>query len=168
LSREKFIKIGQITRHHGLKGEVRVKYFGNNLEDFNYKEIYIFERGEPKKLNVEKFRFHKNFVLVKFKEYNSINEVEAKLKGRSIYIKEDQLPELDEDEYFWFDLIGCKVFDEDKGFVGKVVDLIDAKSNEVLVVKKGKEEILIPFIDEVVKEVDIDLKIIKVSLLEAV
>jgi len=167
LSKKNFIKIGKITRHHGLKGEVRFLYYGKVLSDFNYQELYIFEREEPVKLTVEKFRFHKNFVLIKFKEFNSIDEVESKLKGRNVYIKEDQLPELEEDEYYWHDLIGCKVIDVEKGELGKVVDLINA-GNDVLVVKKGKSEILIPFIDSVILDVDVKNKIIKVSMLEAV
>ncbi len=168
MSREKLIKIGKITRHHGLKGEVRLLYFGNELTDFNYKEVYLKEKGELLSLYIEKFRFHKNFVLVKFKNIDSIDEVEKRLKGRFVYIKEEQLPELEEEEYYWHDLIGCKVFDKEKGYIGKVIDLIDAKSNDVLIVKRGKEETLIPFIDDIILEVDIDNKIINVSLIEAV
>jgi len=168
LSKKRLIKIGKITRHHGLKGEVRLLYFGNNLTDFNYKEVYLIEKGELLSLYIEKFRFHKNFVLIKFKDINSIDEVEKRLKGRFVYIDESQLPELEEEEYYWQDLIGCKVIDEKRGFIGKVVNLIDAKSNDVLIVKAGNEELLIPFIDDTVKKVDITNKIIYVSLLEAV
>ncbi len=168
MSKKSLIKIGKITRHHGLKGEVRFLYFGNRLEDFNYKEVYLYEKGELLSLYIEKLRFHKNFILLKFKNIDSIDEVEKRLKGKFVYIKEEQLPELDEEEYYWQDLIGCKVINQNKGFIGKVVDLIDAKSNDVLIVKKGKDEILIPFIDDVILEVDLDNKIINVSLLEAV
>lgn len=168
MSKKRLIKIGKITRHHGLKGEVRLLYFGNNLTDFNYKEVYLIEKGELLSLYIEKFRFHKNFVLIKFKDINSIDEVEKRLKGRFVYIDESQLPELEEEEYYWQDLIGCKVIDEKRGFIGKVVNLIDAKSNDVLIVKAGNEELLIPFIDDTVKKVDITNKIIYVSLLEAV
>ena len=168
MSKDKLIKIGKITRHHGLKGEVRLLYFGSELTDFNYKEVYLKEKGKLLSLYIEKFRFHKNFILVKFKDIDSIDEVEKRLKGRFVYIKEEQLPELDEEEYYWHDLIGCKVFDKYKGYIGKVIDLIDAKSNDVLIVKRGKEETLIPFIDDIILEVDIDNKIINVSLIEAV
>ena len=168
MSSTNLIKIGKITRHHGLKGEVRLLYYGNNLEDFNYKEVYLKEKGKLLSLYIEKFRFHKNFVLVKFKNIDSINEVEKRLKGRFVYIKEEQLPELEEEEYYWYELIDCKVFDLEKGYIGKVVNLIDAKSNQVLIVQKGNSEILIPFTDEVVREIDINNKIINVSLLEAV
>ena len=167
MSSKKLIKIGKITKHHGLKGEVRLLYYGN-LTEFNYKEVYLYEKGELLSLQIEKFRFHKNFILLKFKDINSIDDVEKRLKGRFVFIYEDQLPELDEEEYYWHDLIGCKVFDNNRGFLGKVVDLIDAKSNEVLIVKKGNEEVLIPFIDDVVKKIDIENKIIYVELLEAV
>ncbi len=168
MSREKFIKIGKITRHHGLKGEVRLLYFGKNIYDFNYKKVYLLEKGKPLSFSIEKFRFHKNFVLLKFREINSIDEVEKRLKGKFVFIKQDQLPELEENEYYWNDLINCKVFDIEKGFLGKVINLIQTGSNDVLIVRKGDTEILIPFTDEIIKNVDIKNKVIKVLLIEAV
>jgi len=86
--------------------------------------------------------------------------------GMNLYIKRNDLPALDEDEFYWTDIHGMKVFSSEDEFLGKVTDFIETGSNDVFVVSKGSDEILVPATREVIKKIDYEKNHIIVELLE--
>ncbi|WP_019152810.1 ribosome maturation factor RimM [Robertmurraya massiliosenegalensis] len=167
---EKWFNVGKIVNTHGIKGEVRVISRTDFAEE-RYtpgNPLYLFmpDAKEPVKLIVATHRVHKNFDLLTFKGYENVNEVEA-MKGGILKIQESQLTELEEDEFYFHEIIGCHVFTTDGEEIGKVREILTPGANDVWVVKgKGGKDILIPYIEQVVKKVDVKEQVILIEPME--
>jgi len=164
---EEYFEIGQIVNTSGLKGEIKIKPFTDDITKFNnFKTIYVSIKKELKEFEVEKVRFSKNMVFLKLKGIDTIEEAE---NYRNLYIKRkrDKDEEIEEDTYYIVDLIGCRVYTDDQKELGEVIDVFSTGSNDVYVVKDelGKQ-VLLPAIKEVIKNVDIENKLITVHLME--
>ena len=164
---EEYFEIGQIVNTSGLKGEIKIKPFTDDITKFNdFKTIYVSVKKELKEFKVEKVRFSKNMVFLKLKGIDTIEEAE---NYRNLYIKRkrDKDEKLEEDTYYIVDLIGCKVCTDDQKELGELIDVFSTGSNDVYVVKDelGKQ-VLLPAIKEVIKNVDIKNKLITVHLME--
>jgi len=152
------INYGKITRPHGLKGEVVLVPFSrrpDSLPGINYIYIDRKDSGEPEMLAVSACRLQKGAAVVKLKGVDSIDDAEE-LRGAAVLVDTDDLEGLEEDEYYWFELIGLGVYSEDGAFVGKVEDLIDRAEQSVLVVRYGGVETLIPLAEPIIKEIDLE------------
>ena len=156
--------IGQIVNTHGIKGELKVKSSTDFVEERFEKNahVYIDDHGQMIDMKVLSHRFHKGHILVTFQGYQDINRVE-KYKGCFLYADKD-LELLDDDEYYVGDLIGCEVYQNEQK-LGQVSDVQLYDHHNILVVK-GKQKIMIPYVEAFVKEVDIDQKRIDVTLIE--
>jgi len=164
---EEYFEIGQIVNTSGLKGEIKIKPFTDDITKFNdFKTIYVSIKKELKEFKVEKVRFSKNMVFLKLKGIDTIEEAE---NYRNLYIKRkrDKDEKLEVDTYYIVDLIGCSVCTDDQKELGEVIDVFSTGSNDVYVVKDelGKQ-ILLPAIKDVIKNVDIKNKLITVHLME--
>lgn len=164
---EEYFEIGQIVNTSGLKGEIKVKPFTDDITKFNnFKTIYVSIKRELKEFEIEHVRFSKNMVFLKLKGIDTIEEAE---NYRNLYLKRkrDKDEKLEEDTYYIVDLIGCKVHTDDQKELGEVVDVFSTGSNDIYVVKDelGKQ-ILLPAIKDVIKNVDIKNRTITVYLLE--
>ncbi|MGM0844575.1 MAG: ribosome maturation factor RimM [Bacillota bacterium] len=167
---EKWFNVGKIVNTHGVKGEVRV-ISRTDFPDERYKKgnmLYLFvEQGRaPVELTVESHRKHKNFDLLTFVGYTDISMVES-FKDGIVKIDETQLGDLKEGEFYFYEIIGCTVKTADGVEIGSITEILTPGANDVWVVKGAKgKEILIPYIDDVVKEIDIDSKTIVIEPLE--
>jgi 16S rRNA processing protein RimM len=167
---ERWFNVGKIVNTHGIRGEVRV-ISKTDFADERYKlgnTLYIFmdHASEPVEVKVKSHRVHKSFDLLSFEGYDNINLVE-KFKGAMIKIPESQLGELEEGEYYFHEIIGCTVVTEQGETVGTVKEILTPGANDVWVVKgKGGKEILIPYIADVVKKVDVKEKLITIHPME--
>lgn len=161
-----YIKVGRIINTHGIKGELKIIPLTDNIDRFDdLKTSYL---GDNKiKVEIDKVKYHKGFVIVKFKEYNNINDV-IKYKDDFIYIDENDKVELPEDHYFIFDIVGCIVYDTEQNKIGKVTEVIQSVSNDVYVVKdiENYRDYLIPAVKEFVIEIDIENKTIIIDPIE--
>lgn len=120
----------------------------------------------PVELVVETHRSHKSFDLLTFKGYGNMNEVE-KMKGGILKVPESQLGELEQDEFYFHEIIGCLVFTVKGEEIGKIREILTPGANDVWVIKgKGGKDILIPYIEQVVKKVDVKEKIILIEPME--
>lgn len=164
---EEYLEIGQIVNTNGLKGILKVKPFTDDITRFEkLKTIYIQKANELIEFKIEKVRYSKNMVLLKLEGIDDINEAE---KYRNFYIKIDRKDavELEENSYFIIDIIGSEVFTDENNLLGKVIDILQTGSNDVYAVKDDKgKEILLPAIEDVIKDVDIKNKKIIVHLLD--
>lgn len=161
------LEIGKIVNTHGLRGEVKVVPWTDSVEDFEYiSSVYIKIKNEYKKLTISSVKYQKNNVIVKFKEYSDINEI-LPYKNFVLYAERDELGELPEGVYYIVDLIGLEVYTESGEFVGKIADVFNAGASDIYDVKReGKKNLLLPVIDEVVKNVDIKGGKVTVHIME--
>ncbi len=164
---EEYFEIGQIVNTSGLKGEIKIKPFTDDITKFNdFKTIYVSVKKELKEFEVEHVRFSKNMVFLKLKGIDTIEEAE---NYRNLYIKRkrDKDEKLEVDTYYIVDLLGCRVYTDEQKELGEVVDVFSTGSNDVYVVKDelGKQ-VLLPAIKDVIKNVDIENRTIIVHLLE--
>ncbi|WP_026660436.1 ribosome maturation factor RimM [Butyrivibrio sp. AC2005] len=167
-----YFQVGVIASTHGLKGEVNVFPTTQDPERFLDLEKVILDTGREgkKELTIERVRFNKKFVIVKFKEFNDINEVERFRHRELIVRREDAIP-LEEGEYYLADLEGMKVVDEDGKELGIVKQVIQTGANDVYEMERsdagdGADTVMIPGIRECVKNIDIDNKVMTIHVMD--
>ncbi len=161
---DKQVCIGTIVAPHGVRGDIRILPQTEHPEQFLELDYLILEDGRT--LHLTNARFHKRMVLVKCREVNSMNEAEL-LRGKKVFIRTEDLPELGEGEYYVADLLGCNVIEENGSAVGVLKDVISTGSNDVYVVQAaGDKEILIPALKKHVKEINPEERRIIVELPE--
>ena len=154
------IYVGKIVNTHGIKGELRI------ISDFKYKDKVFFKGNKlylgkrKQKVLIDTYRKHKNYDMVKFDDINDINDAII-FKGDEVYVKRE---DLDIDGYVDEDIIGLKVYDEDR-LIGKVTNIIKNKQ-EILVIKNRNKNYLIPFVNEFIKSIDLDKKILNINVIE--
>lgn len=160
--------IGKIINTHGIRGEVKVKQITDFIERFSVgATIYAVDpAGEVTPLEVASFRQHKNHILLRFTGFSTLESVES-FRGSDLKIKHEQLTELEADEYYYHEIIGCTVKTTEGEKIGKVDAILSPGANDVWVVKNtvGKEY-LIPYIADVVKHVDVENKQVIIELME--
>ena len=153
---QKRLEVGQIVNTFGIKGEVKVTPFTNDMKRFDdLKKVYVTSRKDSKLYKVESVRYHKNMVLLKLEGINNPEDAEM-LKNSYLEIdRKDAIP-LEEGTYFIADLIGLEVYSDEGNLLGKVEDIYTTGSNDIYVIKDelGKQ-ILLPGIKEVIKDVQI-------------
>ncbi|MBL3647199.1 ribosome maturation factor RimM [Bacillus vallismortis] len=167
---KRWFNVGKIVNTHGIKGEVRVisktDFAEERYKPGNTLYLFIDGRNEPVEVTVNTHRLHKQFHLLQFKERQSMNEVEE-LKNAIIKVPEEDLGELNAGEFYFHEIIGCEVFTEDGQLIGKVKEILTPGANDVWVIgRKGKKDALIPYIESVVKHIDVSEKKIEVELME--
>ncbi|MCX7769924.1 MAG: ribosome maturation factor RimM [Proteobacteria bacterium] len=156
---EEYLPLGYILSPHGIKGHVILKTFsgeGTSLLRGIFLSIKTNKKGFIN-LKILESRPYKKGFLVKFEGIDDRNSAEE-LVDSEVLIKRKDLPETEEHEYYWVDLIGCNVFTINDKFIGKVESLIETGGVDVIVVRDGKKEFLFPFSENVVKKVDINEK----------
>lgn len=163
------LKVGKIVNTHSLKGEVKV-ISSTDFEEERFKKgsKLLITRGNQliREVVVQSYRNHKNFLLVKFEGIDSVEEAE-KLKNLQIKINSDEVGELEENEFYFHQIIGCEVFDENDKNLGKIIDILTPGANDVWVIKgENGKEILIPYIEDVVKKIDITSKKVNIEVME--
>lgn len=167
---EKWFNVGKIVNTHGIKGEVRV-ISKTDFPEERYKagnQLYLFmpNSSTPVELTVKQHRTHKNFDLLVFEGYENINLVE-KFRDGILKVPESQLSNLQEDEFYFHEIIGCRVFLSSGDEIGKITEILTPGANDVWVIKgTGGKEILIPYIEEVVKKVDVREKTVLIEPIE--
>lgn len=158
---QKRLEIGQIINTFGIKGEIKVTPFTDDINRFDdLKKVYVKTKNKEKIYKIESVRYHKNMVLLKLEGIETPEEAEL-LKNSFLEIdREDAIP-LKEGQYFIVDLIGLEVYSEEGVLLGKVEDIYNTGANDIYVIKDelGKQ-ILLPGTKEVIKEVKLDDRII--------
>ena len=164
---ENRLQVGIITSTHGVRGEVKVYPTTDDPSRFKrLKEVILDTGKEERILTIESVKFFKQFVILKFKEFDNINDVE-KYRQKSLYVDRKNAVRLKKDEYFIADLIGSKVLDEEDKPVGVLKHVMETGANDVYVIEMtdGKE-LLLPAIKQCILNVDVEAGIIKVHILE--
>ena len=149
------LAIGKILKPWGLKGAVKLYSYAESPESFlRISELYVESEDGQVVLSVEDAKQHKKAVLVKFKGRDRIEDVEG-LVGLTLYVDKEELPPLEEGEYYWYQLIGMEVSTDTGKSIGTLEKILDTGSHDVYVVRKGERETLIPAVRDVIQEVDV-------------
>ncbi|MBR4111070.1 MAG: 16S rRNA processing protein RimM [Clostridia bacterium] len=160
-----YFEIGLISNTHGLKGELKVRPYTENAKRFEEIKKVLIKKDDKNfdEYEVQSVRYQKDIVLLKLKEIEDIDQAE-RLKGQNLIIPREDAKELEQNEFFIADLIGCDVYVKDEQ-IGKLIDVFTAGASDVYVVKReGKKELLLPALESVVKNIDLENKKIEVEI----
>lgn len=160
-----FLLIGKMGRPHGINGEILLYVMTDFPERIEVgKTFYIGDQHQPHVL--KNHRHHNKGLIIKFSEYRHRDQVDV-LKNKGIFVRSDEIPPLDDGQYYLHQLIGLRVISDTGAEIGQLISHIETGANNVYIIrpKEGKE-ILIPAIDEVILSVDLVAKEMKVHLPE--
>ncbi len=149
---DKYVLLGKITKAHGLRGEVKIFSFSGQPENFSgYKEIVLVDLtgNLSLPLTVEKHRVQGKTVIVQLASVNSRNRAEE-LLGKGVLLEKNLLPDAVEGEYYWYQYEGKLVLDQNGRTIGRVESLFSNGAQDIMIVKSGEEEILIPITESIV------------------
>jgi 16S rRNA processing protein RimM len=159
-----FVVIGRVRRAHGTRGEICVEPVTDFPQRFDaLKQVLLWEKGsEPRRHEIESVRWKGKIALVKLAGVDDRDQA-AGLNGRLLGVRRSEVATTGEDEYYHFDLIGLSVVDEKGEEVGVVRDVLRMPANDVLVVRDGDREMLIPTVKQIVKDVSLDEGVITIE-----
>lgn len=163
---EQFLQVGVISSTHGIRGEVKVFPTTDDAARFKKLKKVLLDTGKERlELEIQSVKFFKQFVILKFRGIDNINDIEM-YKGKSLFVaREDAVP-LREGEYYVADLIGMEVF-TDEGRFGVLKDVMETGANEVYIIDSDEHgEVLLPAIRQCIQDVDVEKKIMKIRLLD--
>ena len=154
---ESLLRVGVITSTHGVRGEVKVFPTTDDMNRFKKLKTVILDTGkEQKTLNIESVKFFKNMVILKFKGFDNINDVEM-WRQKDLLITRDQAVKLSPDENFIVDLIGLTVMTDEGEKLGVMKDVLQTGANDVYIVKMADgKEVLLPAIKDCILNVDLE------------
>lgn len=164
---EELFRVGVISNTHGIRGEVKVYPTTDNVRRFDdLKEVILDTGKEQPNLHVTSVKYFKNMVILKFKEFDNINDI-IPYKGMDLLVTRENAIPLEEGEYYIADIIGSKVITDEDKILGTLTDVLQTGANDVYVVKtKDGKEVLLPSIEECILDRDIENKIVKVHIMK--
>lgn len=160
-----FLVFGKLHRPHGIRGEILVSVWSDSPERLvTGARFYVGESHQP--VQVKAVRAHQDDLLVTFEEYNDRDQIGV-LRNQMLYSRLDELPPLDEDEYYLHQLIGMQVINHaDENVLGQIVQVLETGANDVYIVRPALgKELLIPAIESVIVELDFEKGQVRVQLL---
>jgi 16S rRNA processing protein RimM len=159
--------IGRVVKPHGVRGKMKVEYFGEDLHRFSfYREVFIEgQKGRPEPYEVLEVTPQPPRLILQLKGIEKIEEAEL-LIGKEIFIKKETFPALEEREYYWMDILGMNVETEKGKRIGRVKEIFPTGANDVYVVEGKRGEILLPATEEVIQSIDLQRGVLRVIRLE--
>lgn len=153
---QELLQVGTIIKTHGIRGEVKIYPLTDDVKRFkSLKEVILEPEKDNITLEIEGVKFFKNLVILKFKGYDNINDIEMYVK-KGLYVTRDNAVKCEEDEYFVADLIGLDVITDDKEEFGKVKDVLHTGANDVYVIDHMGKEVLVPAIKQCIIDISIE------------
>ncbi len=147
--------MGKVLRPHGVKGVLRIKSYARGPSSFKKGQSIFFKTpsGKEEIFTLSSIKPHKNIFLMKLKEIRSIEQAES-LRESDIFVLAQDLEKKKEGEFYWYELIGIRVYLETGEYIGKINHIMETGSNDVYVIRREDKEILIPAIYDVIKGID--------------
>lgn len=161
------LQVGVITQTHGIRGEVKVFPTTDDANRFKKLKEVILDTGKERlNMEIEGVKFFKQYAILKFKGYDSINDIE-KYKNGKLLVTREKAVKLAKDEYFIADLIGLKVVTEEGEDFGTLKDVLTTGANDVYVVTRpDQSEVLLPAIKECVRNIDMEVGCMTVHIMD--
>ena len=163
---EQLLQVGVITQTHGVRGEVKIFPTTDDAARFKKLKHVMLDTGkETLPLEIESVKFFKQFVILKFKGFDNINDIERYKRCPLLVERENAVP-LEEGEYFIADMIGMKVITDEGENFGILKDVMETGANDVYVIEHPSEgEVLVPAIKECILDVDIENRQMKIHVM---
>ena len=163
---EQLLQVGVITQTHGVRVEVKVFPTTDDAARFKKLKHVMLDTGkETLPLEIESVKFFKQFVILKFKGFDNINDIERYKRCPLLIERENAVP-LEEGEYFIADMIGMKVITDEGENFGILKDVMETGANDVYVIEHPSEgEVLVPAIKECILDVDIENRQMKIHVM---
>jgi 16S rRNA processing protein RimM len=164
---DELVVLGRISGTHGIRGELKVHSYSEDAVTLQRAAFVLLRMpdGTLEPYAVAAVRASGKKVLLSLQGFDSINQVQH-LIGREVCVRRDQLPPLDEDEYYWHDLLGMSVVTATGQPLGVVKDIFATGSNDVYVVRQGRREYMIPALEDVVVHIDLVQRVMTISPFE--
>lgn len=163
MSHNQIVSMGHIIAPFGIKGWVKIKVDTQTHDSLGqYPEVFLKIKDVWTKFKLESFFVRDEIFHAKLSGVDD-RDASFALKGAVVGIDRNQLPKLEDDEYYWNDLVGLDVYNQQQDYLGKVVSLMQTGANDVLVVELEGKQRLIPFIQQYVVNVDLGAKQILVD-----
>jgi 16S rRNA processing protein RimM len=161
-----FYPVGRVVKPHGVKGRIKVDYFGETLDRFRYQKVFIKDHsGRPEPFEVLEVISQPPRLILRLKGIEQIEGTE-RLIGKEILVQREDLSEPEEGEYYWFEILGMAVETEKGRRIGTVKKIFPTGANDVYVVEGKRGEIFLPAIEEVIQSIDRQKKVIQVVRME--
>lgn len=160
-----YVAVGRVGRAHGLGGEVWVEILSDVEGRFKVgRQLHFQGKGVVRRcLEIVSSRFHKDGVLLGFAEVPDRTIAES-LRGGWLEVAREQVPAAPEDEFYHFELIGCRCFEKSGRELGEVVEVIRGSGGELLEIKSGERSLTVPFVIAFVPEIDLEGRRIELEL----
>lgn len=167
MERNDELQVGVITQTHGIRGEVKVFPTTDDASRFKkLKEVILDTGRERLSMEIEGVKFFKQFVILKFKGYDSINDVEKYRQGK-LLVTRDKAVRLKKDEYFVADMIGMQVVTDTGEVFGVLKEVLATGANDVYVVsRENAPEALLPAIKECIKNIDMESRVMEIHVMD--
>ena len=166
MDKSSLVPVGKVVRTHGVRGALKVLPYGETMGEMEAGEkLFLMEGGAQRQLTLASLRAQKRVWIAQFEEIENIDQAQA-LTGKEIFIDKDRLPPLPEGEYYHFQLIGLSVETKEGKPLGTLSAIFETPGNDVYVVESGEKELLIPAIEDVIREVDLRSRKLIVDLPE--
>ena len=154
---------GKITKTHGLKGEITIKLDVANPEDFkDLRYLLIEDRGNLIPYFIENQKINGDKMIVQLQDVKKVEQA-VTFMGKAVFLPNEFMPELDEDDFYYKEIIGFKMIDELKGEIGEISDVLEYPTQAVIQVMKDGKEILIPIHDDIIQKVNKKAKTLTVK-----
>ena len=163
IASRRLVIVGRVLAARGLRGEVRVEVITDSPSRFSTGGI-LYLKGRPQRIQ-RSSSLPKGTVVLKLEGINSRSEAES-LRDSFLMVPEDMVPPLPEGEYYHFQIIDMQVYTQEREYLGQITQILSTGSNDVYVVSHDGQELLIPALDEVIKEVDVERGMMTVELPE--
>ena len=165
--KKEVVLVGKIVGAHGVKGTSKISVYVESLTIFKPDTALLVcsPDGSENSYEIDWVKPHSRGALLALKDVTSREQAKT-LVGSGLYIQRAGLPKLEDGAYYWFDLIGLKVYTSDDQYLGRLDSIIETGANDVYVVNKDDREILIPALKSVVRSIDIESRKIRVELPE--
>ncbi len=165
--RDRWIEAGAILRPHGIRGEVVVDLKSDLLACFTegVEVRFTTVKGQEGSLDVERAREHKGRLIIKFKGVETRDDADS-LRAHTVWLTREQVGPLDEGRWFVQDILGVDVYTDEGEHLGEIAEVLNMSANDVYVVRAEGREILLPAIEQVIKEVDLEDRKMVVHLME--
>ena len=159
--------VGKVVKPHGVRGKVKIAYFGKDLNQFPlYRKIFIKDHlGRPESYEVLDITLQPPRLILQLKGIEKLEETKN-LIGKEIFVRREDLPEPEEGEYYWFEILGMAVETEKGRRIGTVKEILPTGANDVYIVQGKRKEILLPATEEVIRSIDLSKGVVKVVRME--
>ena len=158
------VLLGKVMATHGVRGQLRVFLYSGEYASIDGLNTVMLQAPNRvmETFEVSGTAHHGKKFLLGLKNLDNVNQVQH-LVGRELYVHAEQLPALPEGEYYWRDLVGMQVVTEEGERLGTLTEIIATGSNDVYVVQGSDREYLIPALEDVVREIHLGDRVMKVS-----